>query len=123
LSSGGGSQDVLDGNALYLAIKSFLESPSDHAMPESQHGDDAEVIKSWTNLKDRLHTLLTSFTSQTLRPSIPKTPAVEHRTTSSGVLIFVDLPEIDRTTPEELVNELNSMAAAAFRNITEEVGF
>jgi GTPase-activating protein BEM2 len=122
LSSGGGSQDVLDDNALYLAVKSFLESPSDHAMPESQHGNDADALKSWTSLRGRLNTLSATFISQTLRPSIPK-PPIEHRTTSSGVPIFVDLPDLDRTTPEELVNELNSMAAAAFRNITEEVSF
>ena len=123
MSSGGGPQDVLDDNALYLAVKSFLESPSDHATPESQHGDDTEVIKSWTSLKNRLNSLSATFTSQTLRPSIPKSPTVEHRTTSSGVFIFVDLPDLERTAPEELVNELNNMAAAAFRNITEEVRF
>jgi hypothetical protein len=123
LSSGGGSQDVLDDNALYLAVKSFLESPSDHVMPESHHGDDTDAIKSWTSLRDRLNTLSAIFGSQTLRPSIPKTSTVEHRTNSSGVHTFVELPDFDRTTPEDLVNELNSMAAAASRNITEEVSF
>ena len=118
---GGGSQDILDDSALYLAIKSFLDSPPDHAMPESQHGGDAEVIKSWAGLKDRINTLSNLFTSQTLRPNIPKSPVLDHKTTPSGVLIFVDLPDLDRMTPEDLVNELNNMAAAATRNITEEV--
>jgi hypothetical protein len=121
LRSGGGSQDILDDGALYLAIKSFLESPPDHAMPESQHGGDAEVTKSWASLKDRINALSNLFTYQTVRPSIPKAPTVDHKTTPSGVLIFVDLPDFDRMTPEGLVIELNNMAAAAIRNITEEV--
>lgn len=121
LRSGGGSQDILDDGSLYLAIKSFLESPPDHVMPESQYEADAEVIKSWTNLKDRINTLSNLFTSQTLRPSTPKASALDHKTTPSGVLIFADLPDFDRMSPEGLVNELNNMAAAAIRNITEEV--
>jgi hypothetical protein len=121
LSSGGGSQDILDDSALYLAVKSFLESLPDHAMPESQHGDDAEGIKSWASLKDRINALSNLFTYQTLRPSIPKAPIVDHKATPSGVLIFIDLPDFDRMTPEGLVIELNNMAAAAIRNITEEV--
>ncbi len=121
MRSGGGCQDILDDSALYLAVQSFLENPSNHEMPESQHGGDAEAIKSWSSLKDRINTLSILFTSQTLRPSIPKTPTLEHKTTSSGVLIFSDLPDLDRVVPEELVNELNNLAAAASRNITEEV--
>ena len=121
LRSGGGSQDLLDDSALYLAVKSFLENPSDHAMPESQHRGDPEVIESWTGLKGRINNLSTLFPSQTLRPSIPKTPVQHQKTTSSGVLVFVDVPELDRMTPEGLVNELNAMASAAFRNVTEDV--
>jgi hypothetical protein len=37
-------------------------------------------------------------------------------------LNFVDLPDIDRMTPEELVNHINAMATAAYHNVTEEVG-
>ncbi|KAH8994411.1 hypothetical protein EDB92DRAFT_274843 [Lactarius akahatsu] len=122
LNSGGGSQDVLDDSALYRAVKSFLDSSSDHAIPESQHRDDSEVVESWKSLKSRILGLSTLFTSQTLRPNISKTPVPEtqHRTTPSGSLNFVDLPDIDRTTPEELVNRINAMATAAFRNVTEE---
>jgi hypothetical protein len=121
LGNGGGSQDLLDDSALYLAVKAFLESPSDHAMPESQHRGDADVIESWAGLKGRISNLSTLFTSQTLRPSISKTPAQDQKTTSSGVLIFSDLPDLDRMTPRELVDDLNAMASAAFRNITEDV--
>ncbi|KAI0302327.1 hypothetical protein B0F90DRAFT_1713968 [Multifurca ochricompacta] len=120
LSSGGGSQDVLDDGALYLAIKSFLESPSDHAMPESQHQSDPEVMETWASLKGRIHAFSTLFTSQTLRPSVSKTPGREFRETPSGALNVVDLPDLDKMTPEELVGELNAMATAAFRNVTEE---
>ena len=122
LRNGGGSQDLLDDGALYLAIKSFLESSSDHAMPESQHKGDAEVTESWAGLKSRISSLTTLFTSQTLRPSIPATPAQDKKKTSSGVLVFADLPDLDRMMPEDLVNDLNAMATAAFRNITEDVG-
>jgi hypothetical protein len=63
----------------------------------------------------------TLFTSQTLRPNNSKTHAPEHRTTLSGSLNFVDLPDIDRMKPEELVNHINAMATAAYHNVTEEV--
>jgi GTPase-activating protein BEM2 len=121
LRSGGGSQDLLDNSALYLAIKAFLESSPDHAMPESQHKGDAEVTESWAGLKSRISNLTTLFTSQTLRPSIPATPAQGKKKTSPGVLVFADLLDLDRMTPEDLVNDLNAMASAAFRNITEDV--
>ena len=121
MKNGGGSQDLLDDNALYLAVNSFLESSSDHAMPGSQYKGDAEVTESWAGLKSRLSNFTTLFTSQTLRPSIPKTPAQDPKISSSGVLIFPDLPDPDRMTPEELVNDLNAMGSAAFRNITEAV--
>ncbi len=90
-------------------------------MPESQHKGDAEVIESWAGLKGRIGGLSTLFDSQTLRPSIPKTPGQDQKKGSSGVLIFADLPDLDRMTPDELVNDLNAMASAAFRNITEDV--
>jgi hypothetical protein len=122
LKNGGGSQDILDDSALYLAVKTFLESPSEHAMPESQHRSDTEVIECWASLKGQINTLSALFASQTLRPTVPKPAVQEHRTTPSGVLIFVDLPDLDKMTPEELVGDFNAMAAAAFRNVTEEVG-
>lgn len=91
-------------------------------MPDSQHQGDEEVIESWASLKGRIHTLSTLFTSQTLRPSIPKPPTQNHsRPIQSGVLTLADLPDLDRMTPEGLVNDLNSMVAAASRNVTEEV--
>lgn len=121
LSSGGGSQDILDDSALYRAVKSFLESSSDHAIPESQYGDDSEVAESWKSLQGRVLGLSTLFTSQTLRPNISKTPAPEHRTTLSGTLNFVELPDIDRITPEQLVIQINAMGTAAYRNVAEEV--
>ncbi|KAI9507994.1 hypothetical protein F5148DRAFT_1200141 [Russula earlei] len=120
IKSGGGSQDILDDSALYLSVKSFLDSPSDHSMPESQHQNDTEVIERWTSLKGRISTLCSLFCSQTLRPSNPRTPAQDHKITPSGVLVFVDLPDIDKMIPEDLVGEMNTMAAAAFRNITGE---
>jgi hypothetical protein len=121
LRSGGGSQDLLDDSALYLAIKAFLESSSDHEVPESQHKDDAEVTESWAGLKSRISNVAALFTSQTLRPSIPATPARDRKKASSGVLVLADLLDLDSVTPEDLVNDLNAMASAAFRNITEDV--
>jgi len=122
LSSGGGSQDILDDSALYRAVKSFLESPSDHVIPESQYRDDSEVDECWANLKSRTLGLSTLFTSQTLRSNISKTPTPEHRTTPSASMNVVDLRDIDGMTPEELVNHINAMATAAFCNVTEEAG-
>ena len=122
LTSGGGSQDILDDSALYRAVKTFLESSSDHTIPESPHRDDTEVVESWKGLKSRILGFSTLFTSQTLRPNNSKTHALEHKTTLSGSLNFVDLPDIDRMKPEELVNHINAMATAAYHNVTEDVG-
>jgi GTPase-activating protein BEM2 len=121
LRNGGGPQDIVDDNALYLAFKSFLENPSDHSMPESQYRDDAEVIENWTSLRDRIHALSILFTSQTLRPSIPKAPTQEEGTNPAGTLNFVDVLDFDRVTLGEFISECNAMGAAAFRGVTEEV--
>ncbi|KAI0263829.1 hypothetical protein BC834DRAFT_971183 [Gloeopeniophorella convolvens] len=120
LSSGGGSQDILDDGALHSSVKSFLESSADHAMPDSPHHAEPEVTESWTYLKARIQALATLFTSQTLRPSVPGLSTQEHRISPSGSMNYVDLPDIDKMTPEELVGSFNIMAAAAFRNVTEE---
>ena len=90
-------------------------------MPESQHKGDAEVTESWAGLKSRISNITTLFTSQTLRPSIPATPAQNKKKPTPGVLVFADLLDLDRVTPEDLVNDLNAMGSAAFRNITEDV--
>jgi hypothetical protein len=90
-------------------------------MPDSQHKGDAEVTESWAGLKSRIGSLTTLFTSQTLRPSILATPAQDKKKASSGVPVLADLLDIDMMMPEDLVNVLNAMASAAFRNITEDV--
>ena len=122
LRDGGGAQDILDNTALYHAVGSFLTSASDLISPPPSLKDDPAVSDIYTNLSETLATLNSLFTSQTMRPYIH--PLFSQDGTSSTVESHNfgrEAPDLDTIQPEELVDNLDAMAAAAFRNVTEEV--
>jgi len=94
------------------------------AFPNSQRDStDAKIREARSNLCQAKESLVTLFTTQTKRPPIKK-PNMElsevagdgHSRRGNS-----DPPDIDRLTPEELVNVVDAMMNAAFRNVTEEV--
>ena len=121
ITQGGGAQDVLDDGALYEALLSFLNQPSEQKLLQSasQSEDAIQAVKA---LETSRTALLVSFRSQTLRP-IPRASTASDQTKDEVATqsYSSDLPDIDQLDAEELVNVLNAMASATFRNVTQEV--
>lgn len=125
LCCGNGSQDVLDDNTLYHAFHDFLHSDSDHMSIDVKIVPE-EVARAFTKLERLRESLQATFESQVMRPShahahpqmrpsLPTSGSRQRHVSGRGPL------DIDAVEPEELVDELDAMAAAAFSNVTEEV--
>ncbi|KAL1659369.1 rho GTPase activating protein 22 [Schizophyllum commune] len=124
LCCGNGSQDVLDDNTLYHAFHDFLLSDSDHMSIDVKIVPE-EVARAFTKLERLRESLQATFESQIMRPShahahpqmrppLPTSGSRQRHVSGRGPL------DIDAVEPEELVDELDAMAAAAFSNVTEE---
>jgi GTPase-activating protein BEM2 len=119
---GGGTQDVLDDASLYNGIQSFLDDNSRHAPPTSPAFDNFAVQQAWSAYEQRRKSYVSTFVAQTMRPTsrdgfLFKPSVGNVRPQNMGR----DPPDIDRIDPEQLVESLDSMGAAAFSNISEEV--
>lgn len=124
ITQGGGAQDALDDATLYEALLTFLTQPTERKLLESIFDQESDAGQALRALEVTRKTLLVSFRSQTMRP-IPRSasaPEPVNDTLSAGNHT-IELPDIDHLDPEELVNTLNSMASATFRNMTQEVCF
>ncbi|KAJ7036799.1 rho GTPase activating protein 22 [Mycena alexandri] len=126
LTRGGGAQDMLDDPQLHTAVRSFLDNPTDHVMPQSANTSDPGVEQAWGTLTDVRCRLRRTFDSHTMRPPAPfpslahATPASVNGQRSRPQNQTRDPPDIDRIDPEELVDNLDAMACAAFGNVTQE---
>lgn len=120
ITQGGGAQDALDDPALYAAVLDFLKRPTE-PIPDDAEGS---VKHGLTLLDDMRKVLLATFTAQTLRPLARTTLVTDHKRSRSIVHAYgAEPPDIDKVTAEELVNNLDAMAGAAFRNVVQEVPF
>ncbi|KAJ7464127.1 rho GTPase activating protein 22 [Mycena latifolia] len=126
LTRGGGAQDILDDSQLYTAVRSFLDNPSDHVIPQSANASDPGVEQAWSTLTEMRHRLRRTFGSYTMRPPAPF-PSLNHPPPGPvngqrgrPQMQSREPPDIDRVDPEELVDNLDAMACAAFGNVTEE---
>jgi hypothetical protein len=126
LTLGGGAQDVLDDLQLFNGVRSFLNDDSDHVVYEAKNFGEANVRQAWGNLADVKRSLCSSFVSHTMRPMTTRSPPIRRDSVSfSGArsrnLSTREPPDIDRIEPEDFVDVFDSMACAAFNNVTEEV--
>ncbi|KAI0700969.1 hypothetical protein C8T65DRAFT_656956 [Cerioporus squamosus] len=121
ITQGGGAQDALDDAALYEALLRFLTQPTEQKLLETISEPESDAGQALRALEVTRKTLLMSFRSQTMRP-IPRpasAPEPVNDALSAGNY-SIELPDFDHLDPEELVNNLNSMASATFRNMTQE---
>lgn len=131
---GGGAQDILDDSALFDVVRSFLESQSDHNIfQQSASWGDPAVKQAWDALTHQREALKGIFVSHTLRAPISRAqPRPREKANGSAIqganaaarrkqLASREMPDIDQIDPEELVDSLDGMAAAAFSNVTDEV--
>jgi hypothetical protein len=125
LTLGGGAQDVLDDPQLFNGIRSFLDNHSDHVVYEASNFEDVNVRQAWANLTEVKSSLLSSFISQTMRPLTTRAPPIRRSSVNGAArsrnLSTREPPDVDRIEPEDFVDNLDSMACAAFSNVTEEV--
>ncbi|KAJ7122281.1 hypothetical protein C8R44DRAFT_164401 [Mycena epipterygia] len=126
LIRGGGSQDMLDDPQLHTAVRSFLENPTDHLILPSANASDPSVEQAWSTLAEVRFRLRQTFASYTMRPpppfpSLARPPAGSANGQRARTQNQTrEPPDIDRIDPEELVDNLDAMACAAFSNVTEE---
>lgn len=113
---GGGAQDALDDAQLYSSLETFLGHHTDHNLA---HEDNPAVRQATVVLEQIRQNLQRCFLSKTKRPTQP----LSDNLTSGGASrsFGSEPPDIDRLDAEELVNNLDSMASAAFQNVTQEV--
>jgi GTPase-activating protein BEM2 len=119
---GGGSQDVLDDASLHNAIRLFMDDNSQHAKPTSPAIDNFTVQQAWSTYEQSKKSFAASYLSQIMRPinrdAFAFKPPVSSLKTQN---LSKDPPDIDHIDPEQLVESLDAMAAAAFSNVSEEV--
>ncbi|PFH48907.1 hypothetical protein AMATHDRAFT_5377 [Amanita thiersii Skay4041] len=143
LTVGGGAQDVLDDMQLYAAVRGFLDSDPDAESYETLA--DPAVVQAMEGLKENRVLLASLFGAQMMRPRsavVVMSSLVQSsqlRRIKSGVLGVGgggtkmrhvhaaatavggrEPPDIDRIDPEEFVDNLDGMMAAAFSNVAEE---
>jgi hypothetical protein len=120
-NTGGGAQDALDDPQLCNTVQSFLDSTATHAILETSTFQDPSIGNAWRNLEQTIYLLTRSFNAQTQRPTRPghfvKPSPLRSRSGNGGK----EAPDVDRISAEELVDNLDDMASAAFSNVTEEV--
>ncbi|KAF7320799.1 Rho GTPase activating protein 22 [Mycena chlorophos] len=126
LVRGCGAQDMLDDPQLLIAVTAFLQSPDDHALPAGPNSTDPGVEQAWSTLSDVCAQLRRTFHSYTSRPpapfpSIPPLPNPAANGQRSRLQNQTrEPPNIDQLDPEELVDNLDAMACAAFSNVTDD---
>ena len=129
LTIGGGAQDVLDDQQLYIALSSFLGSSADHVVFKTENFEEQDVAVAWVGLSNTKAMVQSVFDAQTKRPTISKAQHLERRrgeSTSAGRTRGVSNREpsdLDGMNAEELVDNIDGMARAAQSNVTEEVCF
>lgn len=119
---GGGAQDILDDPQLYKTVRFFLDDSTFHRVPLAPAMDEPTVQQALSGCDQSLQSLASHFTAQTMRPTSRdlmslKMPSGGPKSRHLGK----DAPDIDRVDPEQLVEDLDAMAAAAFSNVNEEV--
>ena len=121
IATGNGAQDILDDLELYTAIWGFLETPSERDNIHTTLETD-EVSNLWKSFQNDRTLLLQSFYSQTMRPHIRQVPVRGASATNTVHTFGISAPKLEEVTPEELVCNLDALAAAAFRAVFQEVG-
>ncbi|KAJ3512365.1 hypothetical protein NLJ89_g3558 [Agrocybe chaxingu] len=124
LTLGGGAQDILDDNQLFIAVQSFLESPADHQLFKAPASEADSVKQAWESLSEMRQWLSTVFISQMRRPTISRglhpRPSTGPRSARKRNISTRDPPDLDHMDPEDFVDNLDGMASAAFSNVTQE---
>ncbi|KAJ7591782.1 rho GTPase activating protein 22 [Mycena floridula] len=125
IAVGGGAQDILDDVQLAHAIQVFLDTSADHIIYGVVGSTDLSIQTAMRALEAGKQALRRVLESCTMRPPPlvhGPLPRALQTTNESRVrnLSAREPPDVDRVTADELVDNLDGMACAAFSNVTEE---
>ncbi|EKM53679.1 uncharacterized protein PHACADRAFT_198103 [Phanerochaete carnosa HHB-10118-sp] len=120
IHEGGGAQDALDDSQLHSAFVAFFNNPTEH-VPVPEAAEVPQVRRGFATINENRKAVFQSFMLQTMRPVVRAVSSAELFSEQASVPLFgPEIPDFDQTKPEDLVNNMDAMAAAAFRNVTQE---
>lgn len=119
IHKGGCVQDALDDIELHTAVTSFL-STSIGDLP-SVASEQPELEEAWKDLEDNRVNLLQVFSTQAQRPIMKSVPVRSSLTAAAAHNFGTEPPQVQGTMPEELVDNLDALASAAFRGLVQDV--
>lgn len=122
LIDGGGVMDVLDQPELYTEVWNWLEDENEHAIPPSVTQDGVDY-PAWQEVEEARRTLLMLFETQTKRPLLRHLSTYDSGAYGSSIRSYgAQLPDPDRMSPQELVEQLDAIGAVGVRGLQAEVG-
>ncbi|TFK50899.1 hypothetical protein OE88DRAFT_1735633 [Heliocybe sulcata] len=120
LEIGGGAQDCLDDSQLFSSLQTWLSREDLDAFNETAPMGDASVQQAQEGLKAEVKALRQLFSAQTQRPTAVSVHINENSSKIDRHDYGREAPDIDKIDEDELVGNLDAMAAAVFSNVTEE---
>ncbi|KAL5486267.1 BEM2 [Sanghuangporus weigelae] len=141
---GGGAQDALDDIELHSAIQSFFVQHDAEKDLSKVVSRSEELSRLYKEYEAERVALFDAFAAQTMRPQFRSIPVRGQTTTTTATISADDgdttnsattvtttatavvhnfgirTPKLEEITPSELVDNLDAMASAAFRNVNQE---
>jgi hypothetical protein len=120
---GGGLIDVLDQPELYNEVYSWLRDPTEHVPPRDMPLKGEIDHRPWQELESARGILISLLKVQAKRPSIRHIPNFDSGAYEPSIRSYgAQLPDPDRITPQELVEQLDAIGAVGIRGLQVEVG-
>lgn len=123
LIDGGGVMDVLDQPDLYTEVSNWLHDDNEHAIPAAVKIGGLDH-PAWQEVEDARTTLITLFEAQTKRPQLRHLSTYDSGAYSSSIRSYgAQLPDPDRMSPQELVEQLDAIGSVGIRGLQAEVSY
>lgn len=112
LDNGNGGLDALDDTQLYQSFQTFVDNPPDTL-------EESALRTAWRDLQRTFKTkTMRPCPSKAVHPPPTPDPVASRRSRNASTR---EPPDLDRVSPEDLIEILDGMASATFSNVTEEV--
>jgi len=121
LIDGGGVMDVLDQPDLYNEVSNWLRDDNEHVIPTAVTKGGLD-LPAWQEFEDARKTLIALFETQTKRPMLRHLSTYDSGAYTSSIRSYgAQLPDPDRMSPQELVEQLDAIGAVGVRGLQAEV--